>query len=485
VRFLPLILLCVLFADALARPGGGGGFSTGRSSSGGYHSSGGSSGGSSSGLFLWLFQLCIEQPIIGIPLLIAIVGFFIYTAAKANRQSGLSDWSTGSLSTDDWTPPAPRQREHSKRRELLGLRDADPNFSLVLFEDFLYALYHELHVARGAKKLERFSAYLGSNARAALVGLGEQPVADVIVGSLKLVRVWRGEAATEVTVDFGANMSEGGKSIYVEERWKMQRAAKAQSKPWSRARVLACPNCGAPAEQVLGGVCATCKEKVSDGRFDWVVTAVERRGSTEVPAIILGSAVEQGTEEATLVDDDAQGAWDLLGGNWTSFVDRVRTVFLTFQKAWSARDLKPMGPLLSDTLLATQERWMAAYKKAGLRNVTDGIQLTNVELSQVYSDRWFHAVIVRVSGEGPDFTVDAHDKVVGGSKTRTRAFTEYWTLIRSNATPVSDTRVVCPECGAELPLTMAGQCPYCKSQVTSASFEWVLSRIEQDEVYEL
>jgi hypothetical protein len=30
---------------------------------------------------------------------------------------------------------------------------------------------------------------------------------------------------------------------------------------------------------------------------------------------------------------------------------------------------------------------------------------------------------------------------------------------------------------------MAGICEYCESRVTSGQFDWVLSRIEQDEVY--
>jgi hypothetical protein len=30
---------------------------------------------------------------------------------------------------------------------------------------------------------------------------------------------------------------------------------------------------------------------------------------------------------------------------------------------------------------------------------------------------------------------------------------------------------------------MAGTCKYCQAKVTTGEFDWVLSRIEQDEVY--
>ena len=42
----------------------------------------------------------------------------------------------------------------------------------------------------------------------------------------------------------------------------------------------------------------------------------------------------------------------------------------------------------------------------------------------------------------------------------------------------------CPSCGAPLKIEMAGNCSYCRAKVTSGDFDWVLSRIEQDDVYD-
>ena len=42
---------------------------------------------------------------------------------------------------------------------------------------------------------------------------------------------------------------------------------------------------------------------------------------------------------------------------------------------------------------------------------------------------------------------------------------------------------VCPNCGAALNINMTGHCNYCKAKVSSGEFDWVLSRIEQDEAY--
>ena len=41
----------------------------------------------------------------------------------------------------------------------------------------------------------------------------------------------------------------------------------------------------------------------------------------------------------------------------------------------------------------------------------------------------------------------------------------------------------CPSCGAPLDLTMAGNCERCGIHLTLGEFDWVLSKIEQDESY--
>ena len=65
-----------------------------------------------------------------------------------------------------------------------------------------------------------------------------------------------------------------------------------------------------------------------------------------------------------------------------------------------------------------------------------------------------------------------------------RRYSEYWTLIRSaraRGTPRLDPN--CPGCGVPLILNMAGECEHCGAHVTSGEFDWVLSKIEQDEAY--
>jgi hypothetical protein len=71
-----------------------------------------------------------------------------------------------------------------------------------------------------------------------------------------------------------------------------------------------------------------------------------------------------------------------------------------------------------------------------------------------------------------------------GNRSRERPYSEYWTLIRGAATRgKARTDPACPNCGAPLKIGMAGNCEYCHAKVVTGDFDWVLSRIEQDEAY--
>jgi predicted lipid-binding transport protein (Tim44 family) len=204
--------------------------------------------------------------------------------------------------------------------------------------------------------------------------------------------------------------------------------------------------------------------------------------TTEVP--------EQGNELPTVVDPAAQARCAVISQKdpffqWPTFEARVGLVFREFQTAWTQRDLLQMRPYFTDALFDTQRYWVEAYRAQGLRNVTDGARIERLELARVVSDKWFDAVTVRLYATGLDYVVrDSDGKVARGSTSHNRPSTEYWTVIRGAArTGPTRTSPECPSCGAHLAVGMAGDCRYCRAKVTTGEFDWVLSRIEQDEAY--
>ena len=172
------------------------------------------------------------------------------------------------------------------------------------------------------------------------------------------------------------------------------------------------------------------------------------------------------------------------GFTWEPFTARVGLVFDTLQVAWSSQDWVRARPFVSDNLFQMQQYWIDEYRRQKLRNLTTGARVTGIELARVVSDRWYDAITVRLRATGPDYTVDEADHVVRGRPDHDRPYSEYWTFIRGTGVRgAARADKQCPNCGAALAINMAGNCESCQAKVTAGQFDWVLSRIEQDDTY--
>jgi hypothetical protein len=256
--------------------------------------------------------------------------------------------------------------------------------------------------------------------------------------------------------------------------------------------VIGCANCGAPLDKLVGDSCEHCGAPSAPGSRDWQVVAIEVQARESRPPQLTGTTEEQGTDLPTLTAPDLKGEFGALAVrdpefSWAAFVARVEHVFHTFHEAWVAQELAPVRPYFSDQLFEAQRYWVRAYQAQELRNVTQDRELVSIALSRILHDRYYDAITVRVFAQCKDFTLDANGTVVGGSRDAMRRYSEYWTFIRSaEKRGAAKKDPACPNCGAPLEkINMAGDCESCKVHVTTGEFDWVLSRIEQDEVYRL
>jgi hypothetical protein len=413
----------------------------------------------------------------------------IVLGAVMKRQGARLNWEAGA-----GDEPSARERI---RPLLERIRERDPNFSVVLFEDFLYALYAQAHTLRGAGGLERLSSHLKPVARQALTALGPaRDVRAIVIGAMRYLSVDVGTSAVEIEVEFETNYSEtpdgrAEQSYYAREAWTLSRAQGVLSRTPDRARVFVCPSCGAPLDSMVGGRCQYCQATVDTGQFDWVVEAIDVAERETRGPQLTGTTEERGTDRPTIVDRDLQARFGELTQRdpafvWPAFQGRVALIFAAMQTSWSNREWQKVRPFVSDNLFQMLSYWIEAYKKERLRNVTDGARIEQIELVRISSDRFFDALTVRLYATSLDYTIaDDDGRIVGGSRDKPRRYSEYWTLIRGAARKgPTRTDAACPSCGAPLKIEMAGHCEYCRAKVTSGDFDWVLSRIEQDDVYE-
>lgn len=495
LAFLALLLLPVV---AIARPGGGQSYSTG----GGSHGGSGGGGGCIFLIFqLWL-ELIFRHPVIGIPLtIVAVVAFISYQKRKA--AAGDQSWTSAPVAPP-MAYPGPSSPASRASRDLDDVRQLDPEFSVVLFHDFAYALYAKAHEARSTPRdLESLSPYLSQSAREQLaqrqpVGA---PVSGVVIGAMRVVSLSIPTSAPAVAdapkpqvivvLEFESNMTVGAEHAhYVRERWQLVRDAGVRSKPPEQVGSFHCPNCGAPFGPEGGDRCEYCGQVVSGGKFDWSVASIDLLELEQRPPALTSDVEEMGTDLATiqhpalntrwaeLVHDDPAVTQDALAARFGVIYDELNA-------AWTKGDLAAARPYVSDGLFDYLQYWVTAYRTQGLRNVLEGMHIVRWTAVKVIRDKHYDSLTIRLWGTGKDYTVrQPGGEVVSGNPRRDRLYSEYWTLIRGaevKGAPRTDKN--CPNCGAPLDVNMAGDCQHCGAKITSGAFDWVLSTIEQDDSY--
>ncbi len=518
-RFTPMWALAALVAlaitavldpgEALARVGGGDSYG-----GGGGRSSGGGGGGD--GAIIWLlFELMrflliltIEHPAIGIPLDIIFVIVVIVVLRRRARMQGGGGARPGTAGgrVSHGAARSPAIRRSAAIAAALGrLRDEDANFSRPLLLDFVQLLYTRSHELRGSGRLGELAPYLSTRVRqqlAALPGQGRLAgVEHVVIGASRVIEVggWNGQHRSLV-VEFEANYTEqrgegatvSGQTLYTHERWTFRRREGVLSKGPEAMTELRCPSCGAAAELAPDGTCPYCRNVVDRGDFHWTVIGVQvlQRRPRERHELHSGGGAEVGTDLPSVIQPDLGGALRALQMRDPSFdlggVKRlVGDVFVELQRAWTQMTWDKARALETDHLYTTHRFWMDRFKAAGQRNVLDAIEVRRIELVKVEQDAFYDALTVRIRASMIDYTVDGDGKVLAGSKNRPRVFSEYWTMIRrAGHTPDEpQSAASCPSCGAPVKVDQAGVCAHCGTKVVTGEFGWVLSSIEQDEVY--
>ncbi len=263
------------------------------------------------------------------------------------------------------------------------------------------------------------------------------------------------------------------------EQWTFVRAATARTPQNGGVIAARCPACGAELRLNLDGTCAHCRAGVTNGKVDWVVADVRTAPfmgySSESPFAIACSTVEQGI--AALQAADPAFSFD-------AFRARAAQAFMALQGAWCSQNLDAGRAFLSPGAYFAWSAQLETLAAEGRRNIMEQVEVRGIDALRVVHGRVFDDLTVRISAVAADFEIDQDNKIIFGDRT-VRPFREDWTFQRSIGVTTSGKpgtlENTCPSCGAPLALTQIGECRYCKAAVTSGKFDWVVSRIEQED----
>ena len=263
------------------------------------------------------------------------------------------------------------------------------------------------------------------------------------------------------------------------ERWTFTRSASARTAMNGGVIASKCPACGAELRLGLDGVCAHCKASVTNGAVDWVVSEVQS-------AAFVGYSADSslGMAAPTVADGVATLTSSDKNFSLPAFEARVKTAFLALQDAWCNQKLDAGRAFMSPGAYFSWSAQLETMAGEGRRNVLEHLEVRGVEPIRVIHGRVFDDLTVRITAVAADFDVDGSGKIVFGDRS-VRPFKEDWTFQRSvgvaTANKPGTLENTCPSCGAPVSLTQLGECRYCKAAVTSGKFDWVVSRIDQED----
>lgn len=179
-------------------------------------------------------------------------------------------------------------------------------------------------------------------------------------------------------------------------------------------------------------------QDISVGRGPQLVSIGPEIGN-DLPTLTDDQAIVRFTQ---LRDEDKTTSWD-------AFVARVKDTYAHLNESWNTQELAPVEGYVTPRLTEWLRFWYAEYKRQGLVNHHADAEVRHVGLAQVTREVTLDAVTVRVYAAGHDFTTKAGTtEMLGGSQTAMREYTEYWTFVRAKG-----------------------------------SSAWLLTKIEQDELY--
>ena len=455
-----------------ARAGGGGSFGGGGGSGGG-SGGGGSGGGGDGGAFL--IWLCIEHPVIGIPLVIVIVVVAFYGGNSA-REGHVSRTIRREVG---------RQKQNAKEDALGRLQSRDPEFTADHFLQRVSSGFVKIQDAWSRQDLSPARAFIsdGISERFSLQIEMQQAegyrnlMEDVSVLGSEIVAVYADEHFDTIHVRISATAVDYNVAVDSERRVSGSKSSESFTEYWSfhrrhGAKTVArpgsiegnCPSCAAPLKIVDRAKCENCGSTVNSGEHDWVLAEITQAQEWRLPA----------------AERPAPGLRELKQADPAFSVqhveDRTSVMFYRLKAASFFNNIGQATPILSEKSdgipalerLPAEEFWKdPAVGKVEVLDVQAGGE---GEMDRV-------RVMVRWSGTRLKGKPGQRSRVV-----RPQAiYTHVYVLARAHGVRSDASQTFssssCGNCGGPIAVSKEKSCQFCGTSLVDGRHDWVLDDI--------
>jgi tellurite resistance protein len=455
---------------ALARVGGGEHFDSGR----------GSDSGDASGLFDVLAWLVFNVPCVGIPLLLVLVGYFVYqrTQGESSTRKALDQAEAERRTTTSSTHVA---------NWVAALKAKDPQFDVLPLLDRVRRLFLEVQEAWFKRDLGPVRRFLSDGTAQRLATqleiLRAQGVRDAIadprVIDLQLIGLEQTPSfdtvhvrvtATVRDTDVSASVSDDEARAQAQHRtpdrfievWSFVRRPGAQSRPGDDPG--ACPNCGAPFTGGATNQCDHCRAIVNSGAYDWVVAEItqgsEHHRAPEAP---------DGLARARQTDPDL---------STEMLEDRASLVFWKWVDAQVHEDASHLAKLATVGFTGALTAELEALRAADRRRVLSECAVGAAHTRALDLDGALELAFVELKWSARIGVVARGSQAAG---VPTRPLRSVLVLQRKAGATTSTANGLatnrCPSCGAPLSDNGQATCEYCGVVLSGGEGDWVLREV--------
>ncbi len=480
-RFSPLVIfLLILLVStagvALARAGGGHSYGSSRS--------GGSSGGGDGlGIIIYLLlRLCIEQPAIGIPLVIIIIVVSVIVKKKRLKKQYSTIQQAGNRNLNQ------RQDAVATQTALAKIKQRDPQFTSAAFIQKTNAAFLEIQQAWSNQDLtkvrrfisdgvnERFSLQIDMQKKQGIRNkmenvqvLGTEIISiesDSHFDSIHM-KITAKARDTDVNLETGKKIRDNFSGTFV-EYWSFLRKPGVQTLAGKGLVEGVCPNCGAHLELSDSGKCLYCDAVITSGEYDWVL-----------------SEITQSIEWSTATNPSAVPGYDAMVGtdpgfNLQTIEDTASVIFWRYIKSYFDNSANPVRKMSTEKYSNSLEESLENVRDEKTHLFFGDAAVGAVEVQSITLGSDFDRIQVMVKWSAANQWVDYSGKIKSGGPKTIRP--QIFTLLRKHSvTTLAATQLNsahCPGCGAPNTGGDSGACEYCGRPLNDGSGAWVLESIE-------
>lgn len=470
---LPLML--VLLADTVfARVGGGGRYSGGGSSGGG-----GGGGGGAGILIYFLIRLCIEQPLIGIPVTIVVLFFLYKSGTKANgynqsrvirkgRQKQEQHAHTSAVGTLQQRDPKFNEQEflNRVRTAFLRLQKAWCNLDMRPTRHFLsdavferFALQIQTMKDQGIRDHMEHISILGMD----IVQLQSDEVFDTIT-----VRIRARAVDYRVNIKTGQYVDGSKEPGEFTEFWSFVRRPGVKTLEGKGLIEGNCPNCGDQLSMNEATQCESCGSLIKSGEYDWVLAEITQASEWQV-----AEAVDIPGVKLIRRSDP--------GFSVQHIEDRVSVMFWRAMETYRIGKIGPLRKMTTDRFSEFFTKNLLKSNEKGERVIPDDVAVGSVEtLGVALEQEWDH-VLVQVRWSAVKAVVDTKGHRRQGSAGAS-IYTHVYVIKRKHGVKSDISKALssahCANCGAPATESASNACEYCSTVLNSGTHDWVLDGIE-------